>query len=92
MWAVHSTSPALDLLTTLPGVGPRRAAALLAHHGDALWAQLETDPAATLTCPGGLPASQLEPALAAWAQMRAGRDLHELLSPIGLSWLVPAAA
>ena len=89
VWAVHSTSPALDLLTTLPGVGPRRAAALLAHHGDALWTQLEKDPAAALTCPGGLPASQLEPALAAWAQMRAGRDLHELLSPIGLSWLVP---
>ena len=86
---MHSTSPALDLLTTLPGIGPGRAAALLAHHGDALWARLEADPAAALTCPGGLPASQLEPALAAWAQMRAGRDLHELLSPIGLSWLVP---
>ena len=86
---MHSTSPALELLTTLPGIGPGRAAALLAHHGHALWAQLEADPAAALTCPGGLPASQLKPALAAWAQMRAGRDLHELLSPIGLSWLVP---
>ena len=87
---MHSISPALELLTALPGIGPRRAAALLAHHGDALWARLEADPAATLTCPGGLPASQLEPALATWAQMRAGRELHELLSPIGLSWLVPA--
>ena len=34
-----------------------REAALLAHHGDTLSAQLEADPAAALTCPDGLPAA-----------------------------------
>ena len=87
--AVHSTSPALGLLTALPGIGPGRAAALLAH-GDELWSRLEGDPGRCADVPrrsagvtGGAGAGCVD------ADARAGRDLHQLLSHIGLSWLVP---
>lgn len=86
---MHSTTPAPDLLTELPGVGPARAAALLAFHGEQLWDRLEADPAQALACPGGLPAGKVHDAAITWATMQSQRDLHRALAAVGLAWLTP---
>lgn len=86
---MHSTTPAPELLTALPGVGPARAAALLAFHGDQLWDRLEADPARALACPGALPASKVHDAAITWATMQSQRSLHRTLAAVGLAWLTP---
>lgn len=82
---LQSLTSTLELLTQLPGVGPARAAAIVAFHGRNLWPRLEADPRPALSCPGGVPGGKLSEAVQAWGRLRAPRALHQILSPIGLS-------
>ena len=67
-------------------VGPRRAAALFAAHGEQVLSVIDADPRRTLERAGLSPARARE-AARSWDALRATRGLHLLLAPHGLAHL-----
>jgi exodeoxyribonuclease V alpha subunit len=67
-------------------VGPRRAAALYAAHGEQVLSAIDADPRRALERAGLSPARARE-AARSWDALRATRGLHLLLAPHGLAHL-----
>jgi exodeoxyribonuclease V alpha subunit len=72
-------------------IGSRRAARLLARHGDAVLEAIDRDPHAAFRSVGLNP-RRTGDAVASWNALRATRALHLALAPHGLAWLVPRIA
>ena len=69
-------------------VGARRAAKLIERHGAAgVLAAIDRDPVAAFAAVG-LSASRADEAAASWDELRVTRQLHLLLAPHGLAYLV----
>jgi exodeoxyribonuclease V alpha subunit len=78
----------LTYLRRVKHVGARRAAALLERHGVAgVLDAIDADPEAAFAATGLGPARAAE-AAASWDELRALRQLHLLLAPHGLGYLV----
>jgi exodeoxyribonuclease V alpha subunit len=92
---VHSAVPLppagddalVDYLRRVKHVGERRAQKLLALHGDAVLRVIDRDPPAAFAALGLSPRRAAE-AAASWDALRATRELHLLLAPHGLGYLV----
>jgi exodeoxyribonuclease V alpha subunit len=67
-------------------VGPRRAAALYATHGEHVLSAIDADPRAAFTH-AGLSPTRAGEAARSWDALRATRGLHLLLAPHGLAHL-----
>jgi exodeoxyribonuclease V alpha subunit len=67
-------------------IGARRAAGLLAAHGDQVLSEIDADPRAAFARAGLSPARASE-AAHSWDALRATRSLHLLLAPRGLAHL-----
>jgi exodeoxyribonuclease V alpha subunit len=67
-------------------VGPRRAAALYAAHGEGVLSAIDADPRAAFAR-AGLSATRAGEAARSWDALRATRGLHLLLAPHGLAHL-----
>ncbi len=74
-------------LERVKGIGPARAARLLATHGPDVLAAIDADPRGAFKA-AGLGAHQATDAARSWDTLRSTRALHLLLAPHGLSWLV----
>ncbi len=74
-------------LKRVKGIGPARAARLLARHGAEVLAAIDADPRGAFKA-AGLGADQARDAARSWDALRSTRALHLLLAPHGLSWLV----
>jgi len=87
----HPLAPAGDdafvaYLKRVRHVGARRAAALLALHGDDVLSAIDADPREAFVRAGLSPARAAE-AARSWDALRATRSLHLLLAPRGLAHL-----
>src|SRR5215218_6721818 len=69
-------------------VGKARAEQLLRAHGDDVLAAVDRDPQAAFRALGLSPRRTGE-AVRSWDELRSTRELHLLLAPHGLGWLVP---
>jgi exodeoxyribonuclease V alpha subunit len=67
-------------------VGPRRAAALYAAHGEGVLSAIDADPRGAFAH-AGLSAARAREAARSWDALRATRGLHLLLAPHGLAHL-----
>jgi exodeoxyribonuclease V alpha subunit len=76
----------LSYLRRVRHVGPARAAALHAAHGDEVLAAIDADPRAAFER-AGLSARRAGEAARSWDALRATRGLHLLLAPHGLAHL-----
>jgi exodeoxyribonuclease V alpha subunit len=72
-------------------VGGVRAARLLERHGDRVLDEIDRDPHASLVAVG-LSRRRASEAVKSWHALRSTRQLHLLLAPHGLAWLVPRIA
>jgi len=68
-------------------VGPARAAQLLERHGEDVLDAIDADPRGALRAIGLSP-RKLGEAVRSWDGLRSTRQLHLLLAPHGLTWLV----
>lgn len=78
---------ALKYLTTIRGIGKRRAKQLVERYGPTALEQIDADPDAAF---GSLPRISERAAAAAaesWRERRALRDIYVLLAPHGAGWL-----
>jgi exodeoxyribonuclease V alpha subunit len=76
-----------DYLRRVKHVGARRAEKLLEQHGERVLSAIDRDPAAAFAQIGLAPRRAAE-AAASWDALRAVRELHLLLAPHGLAYLV----
>jgi len=67
-------------------IGPRRAAAMYAAHGEGVLIAIDADPRATFAR-AGLSSARAGEAARSWDALRATRGLHLLLAPHGLAHL-----
>jgi len=72
-------------------VGGVRAARLLERHGDRVLDEIDRDPHAGFVAVG-LNSGRAGEAVRSWNALRSTRQLHLLLAPHGLAWLVPRIA
>lgn len=72
-------------LQTIPGIGAKRADALIARHGEEVFATIDRDPEAAFGSLKGLGGAAVEAAVAGWGERRAQRRLYSLLAPHGLA-------
>ena len=72
-------------------VGGVRAARLLERHGDRVLDEIDRDPHAAFVAVG-LSRRRAGEAVRSWNALRSTRQLHLLLAPHGLAWLVPRIA
>ncbi len=72
-------------------VGGIRAARLLERHGDRVLDEIDRDPHAAFVAVG-LSRRRAGEAVGSWSALRSTRQLHLLLAPHGLAWLVPRIA
>jgi exodeoxyribonuclease V alpha subunit len=77
----------LDYLCRAKHIGERRAQRLLERHGTEVLAVVDRDPAAAFRGVG-LSGRRAAEASASWDALRATRELHLLLAPHGLAYLV----
>lgn len=77
----------LDYLCRVKHIGDRRAQQLLEHHGTDVLAVIDRDPAAAFKAIG-LSGRRAVDAAGSWDALRAMRELHLLLAPHGLAYLV----
>lgn len=77
-------------LTTLPHIGPARAAQLVEAHGEGVLQAIAADPEAVLGSVRGVTPEQAADAAEHWHESRAVRDLHVQLAPHGLAHLAVA--
>jgi exodeoxyribonuclease V alpha subunit len=75
-------------LERVKGVGPTRAARLYQRYGEDVLDAVDADPRRVFK-DAGLGARQAAAAAASWDGLRSTRQLHLLLAPHGLAWLVP---
>src|SRR4051794_10552514 len=75
-------------LERVKGVGPTRAARLYQRYGEDVLDAVDADPRRVFK-DAGLGARQAASAAASWDALRSTRQLHLLLAPHGLAWLVP---
>jgi exodeoxyribonuclease V alpha subunit len=78
---------ALAYLRTIPHIGKRRAAKLLERHGDAIFDEIDADPAAAFASLSGVGPRAAARAAEAWQERRVTRHLFMLLAPHGAGWL-----
>jgi exodeoxyribonuclease V alpha subunit len=76
-----------DYLRRVKHIGERRAERLLERHGTAVLDAIDRDPPAAFRAVG-LSARRAAEAAASWDALRAMRELHLLLAPHGLAYLV----
>ncbi|MEA2386222.1 MAG: exodeoxyribonuclease alpha subunit, partial [Thermoleophilaceae bacterium] len=76
-----------DYLRRVKYIGARRAERLIASHGAAVLDVIDRDPPAAFRG-AGLSVSRSAEAAASWDTLRATRELHLLLAPHGLAYLV----
>ncbi len=70
-------------------IGDKRAAALIERYGAAgVFDAIDRDPVATFAAAAGLSRRRAEEAAASWQALRVTRQLHMLLAPHGLAYLV----
>jgi exodeoxyribonuclease V alpha subunit len=87
--APSGTRAVMAYLERVKGIGPGRAAKLLARHGeDRVLDAIDADPRRAFK-EAGLSARQAGDAAKSWDTLRSVRALHMLLAPHGLAWLVP---
>ena len=72
-------------------VGGVRAARLVERHGDRVLDEIDRDPHAAFAAVG-LSRRRAGEAVRSWNALRSTRQLHLLLAPHGLAWLVPRIA
>lgn len=72
-------------LKSLPGIGTKRADALIDRHGEGLFEAIDRDPEAAFGALKGVNATGAAEAAEEWANRRAERRLYALLAPHGLS-------
>ena len=72
-------------------VGGVRAERLLERHGDRVLDEIDRDPHASFVAVG-LSRRRASEAVKSWNALRSTRQLHLLLAPHGLAWLVPRIA
>lgn len=72
-------------LRSLPGIGPKRAAELVAAHGEDVFGVIDADPAAAFAALRGVGLKTAERAAEEWTDRRMERRLYTLLAPHGLS-------
>jgi exodeoxyribonuclease V alpha subunit len=74
-------------LERVKGVGPTRAARLYQRYGEDVLDAVDADPRRVFK-DAGLSTRQAATAAASWDALRSSRQLHLLLAPHGLAWLV----
>jgi exodeoxyribonuclease V alpha subunit len=80
----------LAYLRRVPGVGERRARRLIEAHGaDGVIAAIDLDPRSALAV-AGMGETAVARAMGGWERLRVTRQLHLLLAPHGLAYLVAA--
>jgi exodeoxyribonuclease V alpha subunit len=72
-------------------IGATRADKLLARYGDGVLETIDDDPQAAFRV-AGLNPRRTNEAIKSWHALRSTRQLHLLLAPHGLAWLVPRIA
>ena len=72
-------------------IGATRADKLLARYGDGVLEAIDQDPQAAFRV-AGLNPRRTNEAIKSWHALRSTRQLHLLLAPHGLAWLVPRIA
>lgn len=70
----------LRLLTSLPGIGPSRAVALIELHGDGLFDAMDASAEETLVALPRVGAATARRAAAVWRERRGSRELYVLLA------------
>jgi len=87
--APHDAEAVAAYLKRVKHVGAKRAAALIEHHGaTTVLEAIDSAPRDALAA-AGLTQHRLEEAVASWDRLRVVRQLHLLLAPHGLAYLVP---
>ena len=76
---------ARQYLKSLPGIGASRAAQLIDRHGEAVFEEIDRDPAAAFAALAGVGPKRSAEAAEAWVDRRAQRRLYTLLAPHGLA-------
>jgi exodeoxyribonuclease V alpha subunit len=72
-------------LKTIPGIGGKRAEALIERFGEDVFEQIDRDPAAVFASLKGVSAERAAEAAEDWEDRRAQRRLYALLAPHGLA-------
>jgi exodeoxyribonuclease V alpha subunit len=78
---------ALKYLTTIRGIGKRRAKQLADRYGPAVLEQIDADPDAAFRSLPRISERAATTAAESWRERRALRDLYVLLAPHGAGWL-----
>jgi exodeoxyribonuclease V alpha subunit len=78
---------ALKYLTTIRGIGKRRAKQLVDRYGSTALEQIDADPDAAFSSLPRMSARAAATAAESWRERRALRDLYVLLAPHGAGWL-----
>jgi exodeoxyribonuclease V alpha subunit len=76
---------ARQYLKTIPGIGAKRAEALIEAHGADVFEAIDRDPEAAFGALKGVSAEKAAHAAAGWEERRAQRRLYTLLAPHGLA-------
>lgn len=72
-------------LRSLPGIGKKRAAELVAEHGEGVFDVIDADPRAVFGALKGVGPETAERAADEWSERRMERRLYTLLAPYGLA-------